>query len=126
MSPQETPVEDVQRELRRVLRALRHRRGPASPGLREHFMRGRLGPRHAAALGVIADAEGLTVGDLAARMGVSLAAASQRAGELTLADLVQRAEDPGDRRRTLVTLHERRRHHVRDWLDERARPIEAA
>lgn len=120
-------VEDVQRELRRVLRALRRRRR-SSPSLAENFRKGRLGPRHAAALHAIAHEEGepMAVGDLAKRMGISLAAASQIASELNMADLVQRNEDQGDRRRTLVTLHEHRRHVVQDWLDERAQPIAAA
>jgi DNA-binding MarR family transcriptional regulator len=120
-------VEAVQQELRRVLRALRRRRR-ISPELSENFRKGRLGPRHAAALHVIAHEEGerLAVGDLAKQMGIALAAASQIASELNMADLVQRTEDQIDRRRTLVTLHEHRRHVVQDWLDERARPIAAA
>jgi DNA-binding MarR family transcriptional regulator len=121
----EVRVDDVQRQLRRVLRALRRRR-PVTRELSENFRKGRLGPRHAAALAVITDEEGLTVGDIARRLGVSLAAASQIASELTTADLVQRTEDQGDRRRTRVALHEHRRHVVRDWLDERAQPVAAA
>jgi DNA-binding MarR family transcriptional regulator len=118
-------VEDVQRELRRVLRGLR-RRGPFFAGLAENFRKGRLGPRHAIALTVVAREEPLTVGDLADHLGLSLANASQVASDLNMADLVQRTEDQLDRRRTIVTLHEHRRHLVHDWLAERARPIAAA
>jgi DNA-binding MarR family transcriptional regulator len=124
--PEDEPgVQDVQRELRRVLRGLR-RRGPIFAGLAENFRKGRLGPRHALALAVVAREEPLTVGDLAKQLGLSLPNASQVASDLNMADLVQRTEDQIDRRRTIVTLHEHRRHHVRDWLDERARPIAAA
>src|SRR3954447_19248973 len=123
--PPANDVEAVQHELRRVLRGLR-RRHHVGAGIARNFRQGRLGPRHAAALAWIADNEGLTVGDLAARLGLSLPNASQVVSDLSMADLVQRTEDPLDRRRTVVTVHEHMRHHVRDWLDERAQPIAAA
>ena len=116
----EVTVDDVQRELRRVLRGLRRRRPPGSP-LGENIRRGRLGPRHLTALGVVAENEGLTVGELASRLGISLTAASQIASELSTAELVRREEDQDDRRRTLVRLHEQRSRHVRDWLASCAR-----
>jgi DNA-binding MarR family transcriptional regulator len=109
---------ELRHQLHRVMRGLRGRRPPG-------FGRGRLGPRHAGALATIAASEGMTVGDLAERLGVGLTAASQIAGELSAAGLVRRSEDPADRRRTLVHLDDARRDELREWLAARSRPLEA-
>jgi DNA-binding MarR family transcriptional regulator len=116
---QMTDVDELRHHLGRVMRALRHRRPPG-------FGRGRLGPRHAGALTAIAAGEGMTVGDLAERLGVGLTAASQIAGELSSAGLVRRSEDPADRRRTLVHLEDDRRAELQAWLDARSRPLQDA
>lgn len=116
----------LQEQLRRVLRALRHRRHGLHPAIVDAMRNGRLGPRHVAALNVVARDEGLSVGDLAERLGVSLTAASLMTSELSTATLVERVEDPTDRRRTLIYVAERWRPWVRDWLDDRARPLRAA
>lgn len=113
----------VQEQLRRVLRALRHRRHGIPPEIAGAMRIRGLGPRHVAALAVIARDEGLAVGDLAERLGLSLTAASLLASELNMATLVERVEDQADRRRTLLHVAERFRPWVRDWLDERARPF---
>lgn len=116
----------LQEQLRRVLRALRHRRHGLHPAIVEAMRVRGLGPRHVAALAVIARDEGLSVGDLAERLGVSLTAASLMASELNMSTLVERVEDQTDRRRTLIYVAERWRPWVRDWLDDRARPLRAA
>ncbi|MGZ4353890.1 MAG: MarR family winged helix-turn-helix transcriptional regulator [Gaiellaceae bacterium] len=116
----------LQEQLRRVLRALRHRRHGLHPAIVDAMRIRRLGPRHVAALAVVARDEGLSVGDLAERLGVSLTAASLMASELNMATLVERVEDQTDRRRTLIYVAERWRPWVRDWLDDRARPLRSA
>jgi DNA-binding MarR family transcriptional regulator len=116
----------LQEQLRRVLRALRHRRHGLHPAIVDAMRICRLGPRHIAALNVVARDEGLSVGDLAERLGVSLTAASLMASGLNMATLVERVEDQTDRRRTLIYVAERWRPWVRDWLDDRARPLRAA
>ena len=60
-----------------------------------------------------------TVGDLARELGLSLPAASKLTTELETHRLVQRREDPDDRRRTVVGLNERTEERVRAWLDRR-------
>jgi DNA-binding MarR family transcriptional regulator len=112
----------LQTALRRVLRGLR-RRPRFAPSLREPFRHGRLGPRHAAALAVVAREEPLSVGDLSRHLGLSLTTASLLASELAAATLVERREDESDRRRTILAVAERWRPLVHDWLDERAEPL---
>ena len=68
----------------------------------------------------------LTLKLMLAFLGVSLTAASLLASELNMATLVERIEDQNDRRRTLLQIAERFRPWVRDWLDERARPLQDA
>ena len=38
--------------------------------------------------------------------------------------LIERREDPADRRRTVVRLHAGTRRRVRDWLARRNKPLE--
>jgi DNA-binding MarR family transcriptional regulator len=49
-------------------------------------------------------AQPATISELARRMGVGLPAASHLVDRLVTAGLVERAEDPGDRRRTITRL----------------------
>lgn len=63
-----------------------------------------LGPRHGAVLVQLAMAGSQSVSELSQRLGVTLATASLLVGELSRAGLVERREDPHDRRRTLVTI----------------------
>jgi DNA-binding MarR family transcriptional regulator len=73
----------------------------------------------------------LTIGELAGALGISQPSASILVGHLVRAGLVERAEDPADRRRTFARLSRRgeellgqirqdKRERVRRWLAELA------
>ena len=113
-----TDVQELRQLLRAVTRGLRGRHGPELGGHR-------LGRRH---LGLLArGAEGpATVSELADALGVSLPAASMLTRELEEHGLVERREDPEDRRRTVVTLDDATAKAVRDWIAARDRPLERA
>jgi DNA-binding MarR family transcriptional regulator len=66
------------------------------------------------------------VSDLASALGVSLPAASMLTRELEDAGLVERGEDPADRRRTVVELEPRTAAGVHEWLRRRDAPLERA
>jgi len=74
---------------------------------------------------VVAD-EGLSVSMLADRLGVSLATASQVVTDLEASALVERVEDPTDRRRTLVQVADTHRALADALLDTRLRPVQRA
>jgi DNA-binding MarR family transcriptional regulator len=74
---------------------------------------------------VVAD-EGMSVSTLATRLGVSLATASQVVTDLEASSLVERVDDPGDRRRTLVRVAESHRALADALLDTRLRPVQRA
>jgi DNA-binding MarR family transcriptional regulator len=74
---------------------------------------------------VVAD-EGLSVSTLAERLGVSLATASQVVTDLEAGELVERFEDPSDRRRTLVRVADTHRTLADALLDTRLRPVQRA
>ncbi|GIE97683.1 hypothetical protein Ari01nite_51480 [Paractinoplanes rishiriensis] len=94
------------------------------PDLREAFGRHRLTARHGAVLGQLAVADENTgVGDLARAMGVSLSTASELVGDLSRAGIVERREDPGNRRRTLVRLADAYRPSVEQLVAGRAAPL---
>jgi DNA-binding MarR family transcriptional regulator len=83
-------------------------------------------PRHVAALMQIVADERMSVSSLAARLGVSLATASQVVTDLETSGLVERIEDPTDRRRTLVQVAETHRALADSLLDTRLRPVQRA
>ena len=85
-----------------------------------------LGRRHVALLAQAATTAGQTVGDLARALGLSLPAASKIATELENHRLVERREDPEDRRRTVVDLDPSTAAGVKEWLARRDRPLEQA
>lgn len=87
--------------LPRLIMGLRRNRGEVPPEFRPA---GRLGPRHVSALVAIGGAGPLTVGELAGRLGLTLAHASLVAGDLARAHLVERRPDERDRRRTVVSV----------------------
>ena len=83
-------------------------------------------PRHIAALlHVVAD-QPLSVSTLAERLGISLATASQVVTDLEERQLVERQDDPTDRRRTLVRTAETHRDLTDALLDTRLRPVQRA
>jgi DNA-binding MarR family transcriptional regulator len=67
-----------------------------------------------------------TVGEIAHDLGLSLPAASKLVGELEDHALVERREDPADRRRTVVRLDSTTSKQVLGWLARRSLPLETA
>jgi DNA-binding MarR family transcriptional regulator len=100
------------------------RSGPPIPAL-ERLVRP-LGPRHYPALMLIAAGQPLTVGALAERLHFSLATTSQLVADLYAARLVQRRQDPADRRRTLVEVSPLNAAAVQEWYATRAEPLRRA
>jgi DNA-binding MarR family transcriptional regulator len=101
------------------------RRGPSEmpEDLTEIFQAHGLTGRHGAVLPQLAASGTLSVSELAARIGVSLSTVSEIVGTLSRAGLVQRQEDPNNRRRTLVSLAEQHRPAVERFVAERAAPL---
>jgi len=112
--------------LRRVMRGLWARRRPTSELLDLVSGDPPLGRRHVAVLAQIGTEGERTVGELARELGLSLPAASKLTRDLEEHELVERREDPEDRRRTVVALSPRTTRRVRAWLDRRSRPLEQA
>jgi DNA-binding MarR family transcriptional regulator len=105
--------------LRRVMWGLRGLRGPALGDFR-------LGRRNVGLLMHLGTEGPSTVSELAASLDVSLPAASMLTRELEEHGLVERREDPEDRRRTVVTLEDATAKAVREWISARDRPLEQA
>jgi DNA-binding MarR family transcriptional regulator len=83
-------------------------------------------PRHVAALIVLATEGPIGMTDLAERLSVSLATASQVVSELAEWGVIDRTTDPHDRRRTFVTLAPAHEKTIHALLDSRLRPVERA
>jgi len=81
-----------------------------------------LGPRHVAALEQLRDGP-LTVGTLAARLGLTLSTVSGVLADLDRAGFVERSADRTDRRRTIVEVAPGARRAVEEWLDGAAAPL---
>jgi len=81
-----------------------------------------LSPRHVAALEQLRGGP-LTVGKLAARLGLTLPTVSGVLADLDRAGLVERRPDPADRRRTIVQIIPGQATLVGHWLDGAATPL---
>jgi DNA-binding MarR family transcriptional regulator len=81
-----------------------------------------LSPRHVAALEQIRGGP-LTVGELAARLGLTLPTVSSVRADLDRAGLVERRPDPADRRRTIVQIIPGQAALIGHWLDGAAKPL---
>jgi DNA-binding MarR family transcriptional regulator len=66
------------------------------------------------------------VSALARRLRVTIPTASLLVAELDRAGLAQRRADETDRRRTIVTVSERYRTSIDEWLSQRSEPIRRA
>ena len=83
-----------------------------------------LGARHATALLSIALYGPMTVTQLAKRHHVMVKTASLIAVELEGAGLIERREDPADRRRTIIAIAKGKERAVNDGLNKRAAPLQ--
>ena len=118
-------IHELRHLLRRVMRGLWSRRRP-TPELLELVEGASLGRRHVAVLAQVGAEGGRSVGELARELGLSLPAASTLIRDLEERGLVERSEDPADRRRTVVELAPGTAKAVRGWLSGRDRPLERA
>jgi DNA-binding MarR family transcriptional regulator len=112
--------------LRRVMRGLWARRRPTPELLELVSGEPPLGRRHVGLLAQIGTEGGRSVGELARELDLSLPAASKLTRDLEDHGLVERREDPEDRRRTVVALSPRTAKRVRAWLEQRSKPLEQA
>jgi DNA-binding MarR family transcriptional regulator len=124
MITKEQQLEELRVQLRRVTRGLWGRRRPTGDLLGLVDGDPRLGRRHMALLAQIGTEGEQTVSGLAGPLGLSLPAVSKLTRELEEHRLIERSEDPADRRRTVVGLDERTAQAVRGWLEQRNRPLE--
>lgn len=62
--------------------------------------------------------------DLSERMGITLAAASQLVDKLVQSGLVERSEDPNDRRAKLLALSDKGRVLIETGMEERSRWVD--
>jgi DNA-binding MarR family transcriptional regulator len=116
-------VGEVLRLFVNVITGLKRGRSEVPNKLRDAFESGGLGPRHVPVLMAVAFGDPLSVGEIAERIGLSLATTSLMVGELDRQGIVVRAEDERDRRRTIVRLHEDHRAIVDAWSVERSSPV---
>ena len=100
--------------------------GPPPLEIREAIERSALAKRHMPALLAVAAAGPISVSDLARRLGLLLSSTSTIVGQLSRAGLLDRAEDEGDRRRTIVRLHEDYRDAMEAWLKIAVGPVQNA
>ena len=101
----------------RVTRGMRRWQDRAAP-----MAAAPLGPRHVAALQQVRGGP-VTVGELAARLGLTLPTVSGVLADLGRAGFVERHPDPADRRRTIVAIAPAKAAVVAEWLDGAASPI---
>lgn len=85
-----------------------------------------LGPRHIPVLSYVLLDGPMSVGELAERLGLALPTTSLMIRDLESAGLVDRVEDPADRRRRQIGIRDEHREAVEGWLAHRAEPIRAA
>jgi DNA-binding MarR family transcriptional regulator len=83
----------------------------------------RLTARHGAVLPQLVVETELSISELARRMALRLSTVSELVSDLSRAGLVQRHEDPANRRRTLVTLATPHRRAVEKFVALRAGPL---
>ena len=124
--PTGTSAADLLVAFRTVVKRLERAPMPADEATRARWQESPLAPRHVAALMRVVAHEGMSVGDLAAALGVSLATASQVVTDLEASNLLERYSDPDDRRRTLLRVAEAHRATADALLDTRLRPVQRA
>ncbi|MGC4942572.1 MarR family winged helix-turn-helix transcriptional regulator [Kribbella sp. DT2] len=80
-----------------------------------------LAPRHLSLFAYLLFDGPLGVNDLAERLEVTPATVSLMVGDLTRQGILERREDPTDRRRAIVTLADAHREAIDHWLARSAR-----
>ena len=118
----EESVDELSSLLWETFRGLKQS-SPAPQELRDAAARESLGPRHMPALLAVAAAGPLSVSELARRLGLGLSSTSAIVGQLSRADLLERAEDEADRRRTIVRLHDKDREVIGSWAEQALAPL---
>jgi len=126
MITNEDELAELGAQLRRVMRGLWARRRPTPELLELVSGDPPLGRRHVAVLAQIGTEGERSVGEVARELGLSLPAASKLTRDLEEHALVERREDPADRRRTVVSLRPETARRVRAWLGRRNEPLEQA
>jgi DNA-binding MarR family transcriptional regulator len=121
-----TTAAELLSAFRTVVKGLERTPMPVDPDRESAWTQTHPAPRHVAALMQVVADEGMSVSTLAARLGVSLATASQVVTDLEASELVERIEDPTDRRRTLVQVADTHRALADALLDTRLRPVQRA
>ena len=101
-----------------------HRDAPSRLRLDKALGERGLGTRHATALLSIALYGPMSVTELAKRHHVMVKTASLIAVELETAGLIERREDPADRRRTIIAIAKGKERAVADGLNRRAEPLQ--
>jgi DNA-binding MarR family transcriptional regulator len=117
---------ELRRLLRLVMRGLWSRRRPTPELLELVSGDPPLGRRHVGLLAQIGTDGERSVGELARELDLSLPAASKLTRDLEEHGLVERREDPEDRRRTVVALSPGTAKRVRAWLERHSEPLERA
>ena len=102
----------------RVMRGLKRHKEPAAADPWTE----RLGRRHASVLYLLVD-DPKTVGELASELELELATVSGVVAELDRAGLVERRQDPADRRRTIAAIRDEQRAGIEGWLSGASAPL---
>jgi DNA-binding MarR family transcriptional regulator len=85
-----------------------------------------LAPRHLSLLAYLLFDGELSINELAERLDVAPTTVSLMVGELSRKDVLERREDPADRRRKLVSITAARRPAIDAWLGRGAQAWRAA
>src|ERR1700750_1177642 len=107
----------LMQSFRRVSRGMRRWQDGAAPPSTAP-----LSPRHIAALEQLLGSP-LTVGELAARLGLTMPTVSGVLADLDRAGFIERHPDPADRRRTIVQAIPAQAAQIGEWLDGAAKPL---
>ena len=106
-----------------VVKRLRRNPLPEDDGLTVALRGMSPAPRHVLALVQVATDGRIGMSDLAERLSISLATASQLVSELADWGLVERMTDDADRRRTFVSVTPEHAATIRALVDSRLRPL---
>jgi DNA-binding MarR family transcriptional regulator len=100
----------------------RRARDEMPPEMLDDFRAYGLGPRHGAVLTQLLT-QPCSVGELAARLGVSLPTISEVVSDLVASGWIHRRADPGNRRRALLSLDPQRRAVLSRFAAIRVAPV---